>query len=311
MIDIFKLTERPNSKLFHRKPDANDARLGEIVSNNTSDYDAGEIVILGYPNDEGVARNNGRIGASLAPDVIRTQFYKLTTFGITTKILDLGDTINAATLEETHDARTEIVKQILLDGKKIISLGGGNDIAFPDCRALSQTIGAKNVTAINIDAHFDVRISETANSGTPYRQLLTEKFIEPQNFYEIGYQKQVNSEIYFNYLRDLKVNLIELEEVSNFEFQNLSVTKTDSLFWGIDVDAVRASDAPGVSAPNPDGLSAREFTKIARRAGRNPKTRIIEFSEMNPNFDVDNKTARLVAAAMHKFCAAVSEIKLN
>ncbi|MBC7798334.1 MAG: hypothetical protein H7Z37_15800 [Pyrinomonadaceae bacterium] len=32
---------------------------------------------------------------------------------------------------------------------------------------------------------------------------------------------------------------------------------------------------------------------------------------MNPNFDVDNKTARLVATAMHKFCAAVSETKRN
>ncbi|MBC7798333.1 MAG: hypothetical protein H7Z37_15795 [Pyrinomonadaceae bacterium] len=111
MIDIFKLNERPDPKLFYKNNDSNDARLGEIVFNYASDYDAAEIVILGCPNDEGVRRDNGRIGASLAPDAIRTQFYKLTTFGITSKIFDLGDTINAAPLKETHAAPDAIPKR--------------------------------------------------------------------------------------------------------------------------------------------------------------------------------------------------------
>jgi formiminoglutamase len=214
-------------------------------------------------------------------------------------------------LEETHDAQSSIVRQLVRDDKKIISLGGGNDISYPDCRALSEITGAENVLAFNIDAHFDVRIAEIRNSGTPYRQLLDEKWILPQNFYEIGWQQQANSLIYFDYLREMKVNLINLDEFhaanchveierilqSNFE------TDKRRIFFGFDVDSVRAADAPGVSAPSPIGLTAEEFVNLAAFAGSQPNAQIVEFTEVNPEFDIDDRTARLVAIAMHRFCA--------
>jgi formiminoglutamase len=312
MTDIFQLTARPAEDLFFRKSDSNDVRLGEIVSAHPNDYEQAEIVILGCPQDEGVNRNKGRIGAAKAPDAIRRQFYKLSNFGIKTKIFDLGNTIIRETLEATHDAQSLIVRQIIRDGKKIISLGGGNDISYPDCCALSKETGAENVVAFNIDAHFDVRIAEIRNSGTPYRQLLDEKWILPQNFYEIGWQQHANSPVYFDYLREMKVNLINLDEfrAANFHaeieriLQSNFETNKYRLFFGFDVDSVRASNAPGVSAPNPIGLTAEEFVNLAALAGNQPNARIVEFTEVNPNFDIDDRTARLVAIAMHRFCSA-------
>jgi len=311
MTDIFRLAARPNQDLFFKKNDASDVRLGEVVLSKTEDYIDSEIVVLGCPQDEGVRRNGGRIGAALAPDAIRTQFYKLSNFGISRKIFDIGNTIVQKTLEETHEIHTRIVKQLLTDGKKTIVLGGGNDISYADGQAMAKVCGAENWIGINIDAHFDVRSDFPRNSGTAYRQLLEENLIKPRNFYEFAWQARVNSPVYFEYLQNLGVNLTSLEEVqsSKLTIQNVLENKMntndapENIFFGFDVDAVRASDAPGASAASPTGLTAEEFIETAKFAGENERTRIIEFTEMNPNFDIDNRTTKLVAAAMHKFCA--------
>ncbi|MEJ7861738.1 MAG: formimidoylglutamase [Pyrinomonadaceae bacterium] len=310
MFDIFQSTSRTENKLFFRKNDPHDVRLGEIVSNTFEDYEASEIVIIGCPQDEGVARNKGRIGAALAPDAIRAQFYKLTNFGIKKKIFDLGNTNICRTLEETHEIHKNIVKTLLKDKKRIIVLGGGNDISYPDGCAMAETFGSENWLAINIDAHLDVRKEFPRNSGTPYRQLLDEKLLKPENFFEIAYQPQSASPIYFEFLQNLGATLISLDELCEKEsvIKNLQKILTayhlrPTTFFGFDVDAVCAADAPGVSASSPIGLTGEEFIELVKFAGENKQTRIIEFTEVNPKFDIDNRTAKLVAIAMHKFCA--------
>ncbi len=316
MRDIFQITTRPNKNLFFRKNDPNDVRLGEIISTKPEDYETSKIIILGCPQDEGVRRNGGRIGAALAPDAIRAQFYKLTDLTIKIGIFDIGNTIIQHTLEETHEIHTQIVKQILKDRKKIIVLGGGNDISYADGRAMAEVFGSENWLGINIDAHFDVRADFPTNSGTPYRQLLEENLLKPQNFCEFAWQEPVNSPIYLNYLKQIGVKLISLEKIRrtlDSNRQNLysllqtlfaENEKEKNIFFGFDTDSVRASDAPGVSAPSPVGLTANEFIESARFAGENEQTQIIEFTEVNPNYDIDNRTAKLVALAMHRFCAA-------
>ena len=304
MFDIFQNTTRPKDDLFFRKNDANDVRLGEIVSQTT--YDEAEVVILGCPQDEGVARNGGRIGAKLAPEAIRRQFYKLTPFGITSKVFDAGDTIIQKSLEETHDLHTKIVEQILRDNKKLIILGGGNDISYADGCAMANVFGFDNWLGFNIDAHFDVRADFPRNSGTPYRQLLDEERVAPENFYEMCWQEHSVSPNHLEYLRNKGVTALSYFELGYIgqlaTFQRiLTGSKNLPVFWGFDVDAVNAADAPGVSAPSPIGLSGFDFCESAKLAGTCRNTKIIEFTEVNPNFDVDNRTSKLVAVAMHKF----------
>jgi formiminoglutamase len=313
MNELFQTATRPDEDLFFRKNDRNDVRLGEIVSAREEDYDSADIVIIGCPQDEGVRRNKGREGARLAPDAIRREFYRFTPFGIKSKIFDFGNTTVQETLEETHNAHCRIVTKILLDGKRIISLGGGNDVSYPDGCAMSEAFGKANWIAINIDAHFDVRADEPRNSGTPYRQLLEEKLLKPDYFYEIGFQPQLASPVYYRYLQNLGVNLISLDQLRSRETADLEIRESIrqkfishssslSTFFGFDIDAVRSSEAPGASAPNPFGLRAGEFLTLVQFAAKLTNTKIIEFTEVNPNFDIDNRTAKLVAVAMHKFC---------
>lgn len=314
MEQILDLTTRPDLSHFQRRHDPNDPRLAEIVGTAPEDYAEAEIVIVGCPEDEGVRRNNGREGVALAPARIREQFYLLTPFNISRKICDIGDVKIGRTLEETHDTHFEVVKKVLSDGKRLIVLGGGNDISYPDGRAMSEVFGAENWIAVNVDSHLDVRVAEQRNSGTPYRQLLEEKLLLPKYFYEVGFQSHFCSPVYYDYIRELGVHRISLEMLRSrsepdqeireqIRLNFINHSSSMSTFFGFDIDAVRASDAPGSSAPSPLGLRAGEFIQLVKYAASLANTKLIEFSEVNPKFDADSRTVKLVAIAMHRFCS--------
>ena len=317
MSNIFESTTRPDPALFFSRNDRNDPRLGEYVHSDQGHYAGSDIVILGCPQDEGVRRNNGREGAAKAPNAIREQFYRLTTFNIKKKIFDLGDVIIGATLEETHDTHTAAVQQLIRDGKRVIVLGGGSDISYPDGVAMAEVFGPEWWIGVNIDSQLDVRIAERRSSGTPYRQLLDGDHLLPGYFYEGGYQTHFASPVYYNYLREIGVNRISLELLrsraeADIELKEMIREKfighSSSLntFFGFDMNAVRSADAPGTSAPPPLGLRASEFIQLVKYAASLANTKIIEFSEVNPTYDEDNRTTMLVAIGMHRFCSGVA-----
>ena len=305
---LFQATHRPDNALLYRRRDPNDRRLGEIVQSNPKAYANAEIVLLGFPQDEGIRRNSGRPGAAQAPDAIRGCLYKFTVQGLEDiRLFDLGNTGAQPLLEAAHDTHQQIVQRVIADGKTLIVMGGGNDISYPDCAGLAEAI--PDPLAFNVDAHYDVRADTPRNSGTPYRQLLEEGIVTPARFYEMGSQPFANSPVYTRYLREKGAHVVPLGElraggvVAVFE-RILSETAAEGIFWGLDMDVVRAADSPGVSAPNPTGLFGDELCAIAAMAGRDPRSRLLELSEVNPEYDVDQRTCRLAAAVLWSFMAA-------
>lgn len=297
------------SDLLYRRDDPNDVRLGEVVSIDQAQYNMADVIIIGCPQDEGVRRNKGRLGAAQAPSAIRRALYRLAAPApLQIGLLDIGNTPALPTLEETHDLHTQIIQQLIQDGKQVISMGGGNDVAYADCAGLASA--TKTVLAINVDAHFDVRADAIRNSGTPYRQLLDEGLIPSSAFYEVGSIPMVNSPTYRDYLLRQHATIIELDTLCqrglNAVFADILQTDADAIFWGLDMDVVRAADAPGVSAPNPIGMSGDDFHRIGAIAGRDPRSRIFEMTEVNPAYDIDGRTARLAAATIYQFIATVN-----
>lgn len=305
-VGVFALTSRPKENLFFQRDEPGDPRLGERVRWQPDDYAAAKVVLLGCPQDEGVRRNGGRVGAAAAPDAIRTWLYRLV-MPASMEVFDLGSTILQPTLEATHALQQQIVRQIVADGKDLIILGGGNDLSYPDCAGLSQASG--DLLAFNVDAHLDVRDNPVRNSGTPYRMLLEEGFCLPQNFYEMAYQPFAVAEAHLDYLEARGASAHSLNNLRQrgllAVFQHILVESVSrSIFWGIDMDCVQISDAPGVSAPNPLGMSGDELCQIASLAGRDRRSRIFEITEVNPTYDIDDRTCRLAAVAIWHFLAA-------
>lgn len=301
---MFDMLEKPKAELLYKRNDPNDVRLGEVVDVDSAYYDNATVVIIGCPQDEGVRRNKGRVGAAQAPDEIRRALYRLVPpENPDLNLFDIGNTVIQPTLEETHRAHMAIMTQLIKDGKSVISLGGGNDLAYADCAGLAQVI--PNPLTINVDAHFDVRADSVCNSGTPYRQLLESGFIQATNFFEVGNMPMVNAAIYRDYLSDKGAHIIDLEKLCNqgikSTFDEILAHKTDAIFWGLDMDVVHVSDAPGVSSPNTLGISAYEFCQIAKIAGLDPRSKVLEITEVNPHYDLDGRTSRLAAVAIHQF----------
>ena len=296
--------------LFYRRNDPNDPRLGEHAKRDLQDYEEADIVILGCPQDEGVKRNGGRVGAKGAPSAIRRQLYKLGVAGLERlNLFDLGDTLTGGSLEDIHERQQAIVRQVIRDGKRLVVLGGGNDISYPDVSGLA--LEHPDPAAFNLDAHFDVRADSPHNSGTPYRQLLEEGHLRPERFFEVGYQPHANSSVYVDYLSTLGVGHFSRRQVQAQGLrplvEDLLETPSQALFWGLDMDVVRAADAPGVSAPNPTGLDGRDLVELAELAGGDKRSRVFEVSEVNPEFDIDDRTSRLAAVIIWHFIHALQQ----
>lgn len=296
---------------FSRRGDAGDIRIGDRVGRGAGTYEAAQVVILGCPQDEGVRRNGGRQGAAQGPTEIRRALYRFSEQGLEALGLhDAGDVVIGPTLEETQATHQAVVAELLAAGKRVVVLGGGNDIAYPDCAALAKHAG--DVLAFNVDAHLDVRPDRPANSGTPYHQLLEEGLLKPQRFFELGSQPFCTSAAHAQYLHDQRAHVVPLAALRAKGAARVvrralrEADKAAAVFWGFDLDVVNAAEAPGVSAPNPLGLTGAELCELAALAGAEPRTRIVEFSEVNPAFDVDGRTARLAAVAIWHYLAALA-----
>jgi len=315
MESVFQNTARPESGLFFRGGSSNDPRLGEFVSSAEQDFDQAEFVILGCPQDIGVVRSGGRPGAAGGPDAIREALYSLPVPPETDPetIFDLGNIRLGQTLEGIHRTQKELVLFLLNEGKKCIILGGGNDIAFPDAAALSEY--AARPLVINIDSHYDVREDDVRNSGTPYRQLLDGDYIPASRFYEMAVKPLVNAPNHGKFVKDRGAKIYTLDSLRNKGIDQvigdilLDNPDSDGIFWGFDLDAVKATDAPGDSAPYATGLTSEEVLQIAALAGGFERSLIVEISEVNPNLDIDYRTARLAAMMIQTFLSNPNQWK--
>jgi formiminoglutamase len=303
---FFRTVKAVSSDFFVQAKDAHELNMGSFVKVGRETCQDADLIILGSPQDEGVMRNKGRAGTARAPAAIRRQLYRFPVPAAARDlfITDIGDIQPGRSLEETHDRQFKIVKYFIKQGKNLIVIGGGNDISYPDCSALSAV--EPDLFAFNIDSHLDVRSAPQRHSGTPYRQLLDEGAIQPGSFCEIAWQAMVNDRVYVDYLKSLDVHMIDLSQLRRQGIvqtltQLLEHQKEGTLFWGLDIDSVRAADAPGASAPYPTGLSAEEICRLSFVAGQEKRTRLFEISEVNPLFDVDHRTSRLAALMVLHF----------
>lgn len=80
-----------------------------------------------------------------------------------------------------------------------------------------------------------------------------------------------------------------------------------TLFLSLDLDAIDSSQAPGVSASNPSGLSVHHAAQLAESAGREPRVRHFDIMELCPSHDVAGRTARVAAYLFMSFLAGFAE----
>lgn len=286
--------------------DPQDLFMKDITSFSWEDLTPATHVLLGCPQDEGVARNHGRVGCAAGPESIRQMFYRLKppAHHHTVRLYDLGNTKITGSLEDVHANHAQIVSSLLTQGKKVLVLGGGNDISYADGRALHGCHGA--FTALNIDAHLDMRTSKQIHSGSPYGQLVREGLLQPENLHQIGTQAFANAPHYMAAAENSGVHIHPLQKIvrqgtTRFFTELLATVHQKKLFVGLDMDAIQASDAPAASATSPLGLSGQDIVALADLLHQHPLVQLFEITELNPTYDIDNRSATLAAIILFTF----------
>jgi formiminoglutamase len=218
---------------------------------------------------------------------------------------------DGATIEEVHEAIEEAALAALQAGACVVLLGGGHDGAYGSHSALLRAVPGR-VGAVNVDAHLDVRPLRDGRitSGTPFRRL-AERWGSRYRLVELGIQPQHNARAHRAFCDERGFPVVTLAQARESgvaeAFARALRQEGDALAVSLDLDAVQAANAPGVSAPCPDGLTPAELLDCARLAGRDPRVRILDAMELSPPYDVDGRTARLAAAAVWSFLAGVAE----
>jgi formiminoglutamase len=68
----------------------------------------------------------------------------------------------------------------------------------------------------------------------------------------------------------------------------------------IDLDVLPAGAAPGVSAPAAYGVPMEVVEHVCARVAASGKLAVCDVAELNPDLDVDNRTARAGARLVHR-----------
>nr|WP_106782962.1 formimidoylglutamase [Lysinibacillus timonensis] len=275
-------------------------RYHQVIQLDTTTPEQGSIGLIGFACDEGVRRNEGRIGAKEAPLALRKQLASLPWRDQTKSrtIIDFGDVIcNGHDLELSQEGLGNKVAEILINGKAII-LGGGHETLYGQYLGVRKAVGPDaSIGLLNIDAHFDMRSYDNGtSSGTMFRQILDED--SNTNYFVCGIQQYGNTTALFNTADQYNVQYYLDEQLDSAEFtQGLTnfMDAQDVLLVTLCMDVLNASEAPGVSAPSPFGLSAIKVRDILRKMVSHQKTVSFSICEVNPLLDVDNRTAKLGA----------------
>jgi formiminoglutamase len=278
-------------------------KVKRIPINDVSVLDHQHAGIVGFICDEGVRRNQGRVGAASAPNALREALSSLPwTFNDEQQIIDVGNVLclNHA-LEEAQRELGGIVKTLLNKKLQCVVLGGGHETLYGHYLGVRTALPKDaKIGIVNIDAHFDLRsYDEQPSSGTMFRQILEQ---DPHaDYFVLGIQRYGNTKELFDKADELHVNYV-LEENMTLEnkaqiTQDLQqfMDNHDYILLTLCMDVLNAAFAPGVSAPSPFGLDTKTVRMIIQQVTAHPNTHSFDICEVNPSLDENGRTVKLGA----------------
>ncbi len=263
----------------------------------------GPAALLGFRSDAGVARNQGRTGASAGPSAIRLALGGLA-FHSRRNITDAGDMVVVEdALEDAQDRTGTALTPMLDAGYLTVVLGGGHACAYASYLGVARTAAIANgarLGVLNLDAHFDLRESTTPSSGTPFLQMAKaeEDAGRKLNYAVVGISEPNNTRTLFETARDLEVQYLLDEDCSAervAEFVSSFLAAVDLVYLSIDLDVLPAATAPGVSAPAAYGVPLPVIVAVCRQITASGKLFHADVAELNPTFDIDARTAKIAA----------------
>ncbi len=280
-----------------------------ITGADYRDVKPNDFVLHGFAVDEGVRRNKGRVGAAEAPDIIKTSMANFPVVQPNFVLYDFGNVECVdQQLEESQESLAKKVGKALSAGARSIVVGGGHEVMHAHFSGLRKAYPDKKIGIINFDAHFDNRSVEPnvgPSSGTGFWQIAQQETLHSLH---IGIQRNSNTLQLFDSAHQLGMQYILADELF---FENLPslyikvddfLENVDFIYITICMDVFNAALAPGVSAAAYNGIFAdAAFMHLYRHLLSSTKVRALDVAEVNPSFDIQNRTARLAASLVNEW----------
>jgi formiminoglutamase len=249
-----------------------------------------QIAILGvlearnFPEGEGI--ENG-------PDVIRSEFYKLTPFDDYTKIIDLGNITPGERVEDTYFALSQVCKTCIKANVLPIIIGGSQDLTFGQYKGYEEL--EQTVNVVTVDHSLDFGTSPNDHSASGYlNSIILHRPNFLFNYANVGNQRYYNQKAVLELMEKMYFDTFRLGEMQ----QNLAdaepvIRYADMVSF--DVSAIRYSEMPATNTAGPNGFFGNEAAQLARYAGLSERLTSIGFYNYNEHLDVRNQGAKLVA----------------
>lgn len=289
-------------KLWNGKIDSfeeDDLKLWQVVKDISEVQEKGGVCFVGYDTEDGILRDEGVAGAAEGADAIRKGLSELPSIK-NLRIYDYGN-LEKKTLEEAQEEYSEKIADIYSKGLFPIGLGGGHDIVYGAYKGIRKAFPDKKIGIISFDAHLDIKsYDERMTSETSFKKILDEdKNVE----YAIaGFQRLENSRSLIKNADEKGVLVLEEEYPEEFTISSLKsfVKKMDIVYVTICMDVFDGAAAPGVSFPTVLGMDSKKGKRILRALMETKKVVCLDFAEINPRYDVANRTSRLAGYMIYE-----------
>jgi arginase len=261
------------------------------------------IALIGVPSD---CHSSFLRGAAAAPAAIRSALLSEhgnnatengLEIGIDVLIEDRGDVVLADTVMATNadDAAIEtMVRAVAARGAMPLALGGDHAVTVPVVAALASRYGPLNI--LHFDAHpdlYDDFGGDPRSHASPFARIM-----------ESGHANrlvQVGIRTMNRHCRDQVARFgVEVIEMRHFSVDAVPILD-GPLYISVDMDGIDPAFAPGVSHPEPGGLTVRDVLAMLHR--QTAPLVGADIVELNPACDVNNLAANLAAKLVKELAA--------
>lgn len=258
------------------------------------------IDLIGLPSD---SNSSFERGPAMAPAAIRRALWSDRgnlacedgqEIGIDFELRDRGDLwLNEDAADDAVIA--DAVRAAIQSGAVPLALGGDHAITHPAVRGIHAEHGP--VTILHFDAHPDLYEDFEGNPrshASPFARIMEAGLAT--RLVQVGIRT-------LNAHCRQQAERFGVEIVPMTDFAPDKVPVLDgALYISIDLDGIDPREAPGVSHPEPGGLTVREVLAVLRR--QTAPVVGADVVELNPRFDQNDRTA-IVAAKLVRELAAL------
>lgn len=262
-----------------------------------------DAALLGFASDEGVHRNQGRVGAAEGPAALRAALASLAVHDELT-IVDHGDvTVVDGDLEGGQRRLGEAVATAREGAPLTVVLGGGHETAWGSYLGLGQR---PRLGVLNLDAHFDLREADHPTSGTPFLQVARDRQARglDVHYAVLGVSTASNTGALFATAEEVGARWLLDDDCQDpsepLAFVRRFLAEVDEVYLSIDLDVLPAATAPGVSAPAALGVPPFVIQAVCDEVADSGMLVHLDVTELSPRFDSDQRTARLAARLVHR-----------